>query len=50
MFQKEKLDDIYTSKPGPVMEIDILVIAEIADVHGILEGLVKYGFTLDRPA
>lgn len=43
-------DDIYASKPGPVMEIDILVISEIADVHGILEGLVKFGFTLDRPA
>ena len=42
-------DDIYSSNPGPVMEIDILIITEISDVHNILQDLGKYGFTLDRP-
>jgi hypothetical protein len=43
-------DDIYSSKPGPVMEVDLLVITEISNVHGILEGLGRYGFFLDRPS
>ena len=43
-------DDVYSSKPGPMMEIDILVIAEIADIHGILQNLKKFGFIIDRPA
>ncbi|MDD4308180.1 MAG: hypothetical protein PHU53_05175 [Thermoplasmata archaeon] len=42
-------DDVYAANPGPMMEIDILVIAEIADVHGILQGLGRLGFKLDRP-
>ncbi len=37
-------DDVYTSKPGPAMEIDILIITEISNVHNILEGLKQYGF------
>jgi hypothetical protein len=43
-------EDIYNSEPGPPMEIDILVIAEISDVHDILEGLGQFGFFLDRPS
>jgi hypothetical protein len=31
------------------MEIDILVITEISNVHDLLEGLNRYGFFLDRP-
>lgn len=42
-------DDVYAANPGPMMEIDILVIAEISDIHGILEGLGRLGFKLDRP-
>ncbi|MDO9537032.1 MAG: hypothetical protein Q7J68_01790 [Thermoplasmata archaeon] len=42
-------EDIYSSEPGPVMEIDLLVIAEISEIHDILEGLGQYGFFLDRP-
>ena len=30
-------DDVYTSKPGPAMEIDILLITEISNVHNILD-------------
>ena len=37
-------DDVYTSKPGPAMEIDILIITEISNVHNILDGLKQYGF------
>ena len=37
-------DDIYTSEPGPAMEIDILIITEISNVHNILDGLNQYGF------
>lgn len=37
-------DDVYTSEPGPAMEIDILIITEISNVHNILEGLKQYGF------
>ncbi|MFO7619564.1 MAG: hypothetical protein R6W91_07950 [Thermoplasmata archaeon] len=43
-------EDIYNSEPGPVMEIDILVIVEISEVHDILEGLARYGFFFDRPS
>jgi hypothetical protein len=43
-------EDIYNSEPGPAMEIDILVIAEIAEVHDILDGLAQLGFFLDRPS
>lgn len=41
-------DEVYSSKPGPVMEIDILVITEISNVHDLLEGLGSYGFFKDR--
>ncbi len=37
-------DDVYTSEPGPAMEIDILIITEISNVHNILDGLKQYGF------
>ena len=37
-------DDVYTSEPGPAMEVDILIITEISNVHNILEGLGQYGF------
>lgn len=37
-------DDVYTSKPGPAMEVDILIITEISNVHNILNGLSKYSF------
>ena len=37
-------DDVYASEPGPAMEVDILVITEISNVHNILEGLGQYGF------
>jgi hypothetical protein len=43
-------DDIYSSKPGPVMEIDILAITEISNVHDLLEGIGRYGFYPDRLA
>ena len=37
-------DDVYTSKPGPAMEIDLLIITEISNVHNIMDGLKQYGF------
>lgn len=43
-------EDVYAPQPGPAMEIDILVIAEISDVHAMLESLSRYGFFLDRPS
>ncbi|MBA3046607.1 MAG: hypothetical protein KKH41_00695 [Candidatus Thermoplasmatota archaeon] len=43
-------EDIYNSEPGPVMEIDILVLTEISDVHDLLDSLGQFGFFLDRPS
>jgi hypothetical protein len=43
-------EDIYNSEPGPVMEMDILVILEISEVHDVLDGLRQLGFFLDRPS
>ena len=41
-------DDVYTSTPGPSMEIDILIITEISNVHDLLEGLQQYGFFYNK--
>lgn len=43
-------EDIYNAEPGPAMEIDVLVIAEISDIRPMLDGLGRYGFFLDRPS
>ena len=37
-------EDIYISNPGPQMEIDLLVITEISNVHSILGDLERMGF------
>lgn len=41
-------EDFYYPRPSPTMEIDLLVITEIGNVHSILDDLKENGFIHDR--
>ena len=43
-----EFDALYSPNPAPLLEVDIMVIIEIADVYSLLTGLKDFGFSHDK--